>query len=198
MNINSRWNRFQRYCWKHFASDWRRANHYLRNTERIYSRLIAEAEEKHDSDEVRNLYGEWDAEAEPEKDEVARLLTAYWLRRVTRYHLPEPDDPRFWTDFPSRGKRLSGAGRRTLASIKFGSYSPRVVTLPSADRQSRCTCAAYIAPYASNIGPVPAHFPSGRSSGQPSCFAKCPISLRIPSAKDCRASSHCLAESKEP
>jgi hypothetical protein len=68
---------------------WRRANHYLRRTNRLYSRLIAEAEKKPKSrDEVENLYGEWQAECEPEQFEVDRLLTLYYLRslRVITYH----------------------------------------------------------------------------------------------------------------
>jgi hypothetical protein len=74
MKPNSRWERFKRYYWKHFASDWRRANHYLRKTNRLYSRLVAETERKRGNrDEVEALYGEWHAEAEPEEYEVDRL-----------------------------------------------------------------------------------------------------------------------------
>jgi len=69
--MKSHWDEIQRVCWRHFASDWRRANHYLRKTDRFYSRLIAEVEKKPGShDEVESVYGEWHAVREPEEDEL--------------------------------------------------------------------------------------------------------------------------------
>jgi hypothetical protein len=110
--MKSQWDTIRRFCWKHFASDWRRANHYLQSTNRLYSRLIAEAEKRHNREEADDLYGEWHAVAEPEQDEVDRLLTAYWLRRAARHHLPRPDpDPQYWVHDEYRGPRhLTDAG----------------------------------------------------------------------------------------
>ena len=71
------WTKIQQSYWRHIASDWGRANHDLRQTNRSYSRLIAEARRKPKShDEGESLYGDWAAEAEPEQDEVDRLLAA--------------------------------------------------------------------------------------------------------------------------
>jgi hypothetical protein len=98
--MKSRWGRIQRLYWTHVATDWQRANHNLRQTNRLYSRLIAEAEKKSgkSTEEVDVIYAEWRAVREPEEDEVARLLSAHWLRRAARHYIPEPDpnDTRYW------------------------------------------------------------------------------------------------------
>jgi hypothetical protein len=114
MRPQSHWNEIRRFCWKHFASDWKRANHYLRKTDRFYSRLIAEVEKKPGHhDEAANLYSEWHTVREPEQYEVDRLLTLYYLRRAARHHLPQPDDydSRYWQKDEFRGvSRLTDAG----------------------------------------------------------------------------------------
>jgi hypothetical protein len=91
--------KISRFYWRHIATDWQRANHYLRRTNRFYSRQIAEAEKNGKSyEEVNALYAEWGSEREPEQEEIDRLLTAYWLRRAARHHIPEPsrNDPQYW------------------------------------------------------------------------------------------------------
>jgi len=112
--MKSLWDEIPRFCWRRFASDWQRANHYLRRTDRIYSRLIAEAKKKPNSHEnVEELYGEWNAERESEQDEVDRLLTLHYLRRAARHHLPQPDgeDARYWKRDEFRSvRRLTDAG----------------------------------------------------------------------------------------
>ena len=111
MKSQSRWDKVQRFCWKHFASDWQRANHYLRRTDRFYSRLLAEKPRSHD--EAQDLYGEWQSVREDEQADVDRQLTLYWQRRAARHHLPEPDDndARYWKRDEMRGSlRLTNAG----------------------------------------------------------------------------------------
>jgi hypothetical protein len=56
---------------------------------------------------------QWDADREPEQDEVDHLLTVYWLRQTTRHHLPRPDDndSRYWKTDQYRGvSRLTDNG----------------------------------------------------------------------------------------
>jgi len=117
--MKSQWDRIQRFCWRHFASDLQRANHYLWQNDRLYSRLIAEAKTKPKSrDEVERLNGQWESELLSYRYEVDRLLTAYWLRRAARHHLPEPadNDRRYW-----KHDELTGlvASRLTDAGIDF-------------------------------------------------------------------------------
>ncbi len=111
MKSQSQWDEIQRFCWRHFASDLQRAKHYLRKTDRIYSRLIAEKSRRRN--EAQDLSGEWQAVREDEQAEVNHQLTLYWLRRASRHYLPEPDsnDIRYWKHDEIRGVfRLTNEG----------------------------------------------------------------------------------------
>lgn len=82
--IRHEWQKIQKLYWKHMATEWRRANHALRQTDDFYSRLIEDADNKGDEKQSGSLYG-------------CRKLAA-------KYHVPEPeDDPKFWERQPYRG-----------------------------------------------------------------------------------------------
>lgn len=105
--------KIEKFLWKHFASDWRRANHDLRSTDRLYSRLIADAEKSKNRTEANDLYGEWQSVREPEAHAVERLRTIYWLNTANRNRIPTPevDDSKYWENDPFTGAHhLTTAG----------------------------------------------------------------------------------------
>jgi hypothetical protein len=66
-----------RFFWQHFASEWRRANHYLAKTDCLYEKLIGEAEKAGKLAEADDLFAEWQAKRQSEILEVERLETIY-------------------------------------------------------------------------------------------------------------------------
>jgi hypothetical protein len=111
MKPPSRWARIKRFCWVHFASDWQRAKHHLRETDRFYSRLMAEAEKSKDRKLSNEIWGEWQAVREPERDEYDRLVTIYWRGLAARHRVPEPEETDvYWTTKFTGVRHLNVAG----------------------------------------------------------------------------------------
>ena len=113
--ISHIWELLQKFYWKRVATDWRRANHYLRQTDALYTRLIREADRKNDEEASRILYGEWQADREQEQYEVDKLQTIYSRKLAAKYRVPEPPDGEvFWKRYSYRG-----GVHLTVAGIDF-------------------------------------------------------------------------------
>jgi hypothetical protein len=91
LDLKKIWSSTQHFYWKRIATDWSRATHNLRSTDRLYSRLIAQADAKRDREGSDSLHAEWRADREPDQDEVDRLTTIYWEKRAQKDHIPIPD-----------------------------------------------------------------------------------------------------------
>jgi hypothetical protein len=59
---------------------------------------MTRAEKNKDSEPSDDVWGEWQAELEPERDAFDRLETIYWRGRAARYRVPEPEDGDVYLD----------------------------------------------------------------------------------------------------
>ena len=74
-----------RFFWRHFTTEWTRANHYLAKTDCLYEKLIGEAEKAGKLEQADGLYAEWQAKRQPEILEVERLEAIYLSRKTANY-----------------------------------------------------------------------------------------------------------------
>ena len=65
----------------------------LDETNRLYRRVIAEAERKNDPEEVNNLYSEWHSESAPIEEELQQVQTRRLVNKARRMLLPVPGIP---------------------------------------------------------------------------------------------------------
>jgi hypothetical protein len=65
----------------------------LDETNRLYRRVIAEAERKNDPDKLNNLYSEWHSESAPIEEELLEIQTRRLVNKARRMLLPVPDIP---------------------------------------------------------------------------------------------------------
>jgi hypothetical protein len=77
----------ERFFWQHFATDLRRAKHYLGEIDCLYAKLIAKAEEADKPELADGLFAEWLAKRQPEILEVERLQTIGLNQKAANYHV---------------------------------------------------------------------------------------------------------------
>jgi hypothetical protein len=89
-NMQKVWRPVQRLYWDRIATQWQRANHELRSTDRNYASYIAEAEKKHDQKEADRSREEWAELRRIDEEKVNALSSAHYEKWAARCHVPVP------------------------------------------------------------------------------------------------------------
>jgi hypothetical protein len=101
----------QNLYWKRIASDWKRANHDLRETDLSYSARKEEADKAGDVQGSQDLSDEWRVTRDEQQDQVNRLGAMYWRKKAAKYHVPEPPHEKpYWIQGENRPPRLTVEG----------------------------------------------------------------------------------------